>query len=311
VAGAGTGGTISGIATKLKSRIPGVKIVGVDPIGSILAEPDSFNQEVIAYEVEGIGYDFIPNVLNRSLIDEWVKTGDEESFLMARRLIREEGLLCGGSSGTAVAAAMRAAKHLHEGQRCVIILPDSVRNYMTKFLNDDWMITHGFLKKESMDDGGNSKVTAAVDDDHWGNATIADLHLADAVCIPVSTTCREAVNIMSQNRFHQLPVVSSKHTIIGTVTLDIVLSNLNSGKAKSDSSVHDAMIIITDGKHPYQEITVNTTLRELNKFFESHNHAAAIVTERKPAKSDVVSVKDMVVKHVVTKIDLLKWLTKK
>ena len=89
-----------------------------------------------SYKVEGIGYDFIPDVLDRSLVDLWIKTDDPESFHYARRLIREEGLLCGGSSGSVMAAAIRAAKELHltEHQRMVIVLSDSVRNYMSKFL---------------------------------------------------------------------------------------------------------------------------------------------------------------------------------
>ncbi|CAB4010831.1 cystathionine beta-synthase isoform X1 [Paramuricea clavata] len=131
VIGAGTGGTVTGIARKIKEKSPNCKIIGVDPYGSVLAEPSELNEtDVTLYQVEGIGYDFIPTVLDRSLVDKWVKTEDKESFLMARRLIREEGLLCGGSSGTAMVAAMKAAKDLEEGQRCVVILPDSVRNYM-------------------------------------------------------------------------------------------------------------------------------------------------------------------------------------
>lgn len=135
VAGAGTGGTIAGTGKKLKEKVPGIKIVGVDPNGSILALPESLNSEGIhGYKIEGIGYDFIPDVLEREYVDEWVKTDDKEAFIMARRLIREEGLLVGGSSGTALVGALRAAKSLREDQVCVVLLPDSVRNYMTKFL---------------------------------------------------------------------------------------------------------------------------------------------------------------------------------
>ena len=140
VIGAGTGGTITGVAKRLKEEIPGVIIIGSDPIGSILGG----GTEVEPYLVEGIGYDFIPDVLDNDLVDEYIKTNDEESFLMARRLIREEGLLCGGSSGSAMAAALQTAKNLNKGEKCLVLLPDGVRNYMSKFLNDDWMRKNGF-----------------------------------------------------------------------------------------------------------------------------------------------------------------------
>jgi cystathionine beta-synthase len=147
VIGAGTGGTITGVAKKLKEVLPHIIVVGVDPVGSLLADPE--HDKVGSYMVEGIGYDFVPDVLDRKLVDRWIKTEDKESFLMARELIRREGLLCGGSSGSAVYAAIQAAKDLKPGQRCVVILPDSVRNYMTKFLSDEWMITNGFMEPSS------------------------------------------------------------------------------------------------------------------------------------------------------------------
>jgi len=142
---AGTGGTITGIARKLKEKLPNITVVGVDPVGSILAEPPELNGPISSYKVEGIGYDFIPTVLDRTVVDKWYKTSDKESFIMARRLIREEGLLCGGSSGSAMVAAVQAAKELNKNQRCLVILPDSVRNYMSKFLNDNWMKDNKFL----------------------------------------------------------------------------------------------------------------------------------------------------------------------
>ncbi len=135
VISAGTGGTITGVARKLKELNPHVKIIGVDPYGSILGG----GTEIKSYLVEGIGYDFIPDVLDNSLIDRYIKINDKDSFQIARRLIREEGLLCGGSSGSAVWAALQAAKELKKGQRCVVILPDSIRNYLTKFVDDKWM----------------------------------------------------------------------------------------------------------------------------------------------------------------------------
>ena len=140
VIGAGTGGTITGVAKRLKEEIPGVIIVGADPVGSILGG----GAKVEPYLIEGIGYDFIPDVLDNDLVDEYIKTNDEESFLMARRLIKEEGLLCGGSSGSAMVAALQTAIALDKGEKCLVLLPDSIRNYMSKFPNDGWMKKNGF-----------------------------------------------------------------------------------------------------------------------------------------------------------------------
>jgi len=142
VAGVGTGGTITGMAKRLKEERPGIAIIGVDPFGSILGGGD----EVYPYHVEGIGYDFFPNVLNNDLIDKYIKLPDPESFQMARRIIKEEGLLIGGSSGGAVWAALQTANYLKKGDKCLVILPDSIRNYLSKFVDDGWMEEQGFLE---------------------------------------------------------------------------------------------------------------------------------------------------------------------
>ena len=135
VAGAGTGGTLTGLSKKMKELCSGCEIIGVDPVGSLLAG----DAPIQPYEVEGIGYDFVPKVLDRSLVTKWVKTKDQESFEMAKRLIREEGILAGGSSGSAVTALLKVAPRLKKGQNCVAILPDGIRNYMSKFLNKQWL----------------------------------------------------------------------------------------------------------------------------------------------------------------------------
>lgn len=139
VCGVGTGGTIAGVAKRFKEEIPNCQIVGVDPEGSIIGggEPGG------PYLVEGIGYDFIPDVLDQSLVDRYVKTNDQESFPLALRLIREEGMLVGGSSGSAMQGVLEIAKECKGGERIVVILPDNVRNYMSKFLDPKWRADKG------------------------------------------------------------------------------------------------------------------------------------------------------------------------
>lgn len=138
ICGVGTGGTIAGISKKLKEKNPNIKIIGVDPLGSILASPSNLNTNISNYQVEGIGYDFIPKVLDYKNIDKWYKSNDKDSFINSKRLINEEGLLCGGSSGSAFSVALNIAKDLEEDKRIVVLLPDGIRNYMSKFLCDDW-----------------------------------------------------------------------------------------------------------------------------------------------------------------------------
>ena len=141
VMGVGTGGTITGVAKKLKEFNPNIKIVGVDPYGSILGG----GTEIHSYKVEGIGYDFFPNVLDNNLIDEYIKVNDKDSFQTAKKLIKEEGLFIGGSSGSAVWAGIQAAKQLDKDQNCLIVLPDSIRNYLSGFVDDQWMQNNDFV----------------------------------------------------------------------------------------------------------------------------------------------------------------------
>ncbi|KAF9347978.1 hypothetical protein BGX26_000567 [Mortierella sp. AD094] len=293
VAGAGTGGTITGIARKLKALCPGIIIVGVDPHGSILAQPESLNTTTEGYKVEGIGYDFIPEALDRSVIDRWIKSADKESFTMARRLIREEGILCGGSSGTAVAAAVQAAKELGPGKRCVVLLPDSVRNYMTKFLNDGWMKTNGFTDQAMVEEQQSKKL-------QWGGATVGDLHLKAAVTVTNTSPSREAILLMERNGFDQLPVVSSRNgRLVGLVTLGNLLSRIASGRVQVDGQVSDVMFKFQKTGNHFTEITDETQLEDLTAFFEKNS--AGVVTEKGGSK----------VKAVITKVDLVSFLVKK
>ncbi|ORY97649.1 cystathionine beta-synthase [Syncephalastrum racemosum] len=298
VAGAGTGGTITGIAKKLKERCPNVKIVGVDPHGSILAQPESLNTESGSYQVEGIGYDFIPDVLNRTLVDEWYKSDDTASFLMARRLIREEGILCGGSSGTAMSAAVKVAQSLKEGQRCVVILPDSVRNYMTKFLNDDWMRQRGFTDEKFEEQTAEKKATK-----DFKGATVKDLKLKEAITTDAETTCKEAIDLMESKDFDQLPVTAGPQLRLkGLVTMGNILSRVASKRASLSTPISEIMFHFDQHTKAYKEITENTPLDQLTRFFE--NNSSALVTERTESG-------ELKVKHVITKVDLLKFLVGK
>lgn len=148
VLSAGTGGTLTGTAKRIRELCPKVKIIGVDPVGSILAKPDNLNdyKRLEAYQVEGIGYDFIPTVLDQDICDVWMKSDDPEALAFARLLIRYEGMMIGGSCGTAMEAACRFAREnkLGKESKIVVLLPDSSRNYMSKFLDDAWMEKLGF-----------------------------------------------------------------------------------------------------------------------------------------------------------------------
>eukprot|EP00002_Diphylleia_rotans_P002477 TRINITY_DN1155_c0_g3_i1.p1 TRINITY_DN1155_c0_g3~~TRINITY_DN1155_c0_g3_i1.p1 ORF type:complete len:512 (-),score=130.32 TRINITY_DN1155_c0_g3_i1:364-1899(-) len=293
VAGAGTGGTISGIARKIKERCPNVKVVGADPHGSILALPESLNGAISSYQVEGIGYDFIPTVLDRSLIDLWIKTADEESLLMARRLIREEGLLVGGSSGTAMVAAIKACKELKlgAGQRCVVLLPDSTRNYMTKFLSDKWMVEKGFITQSD-----NRP------EEWWMQRTVADLNLQTPVTVLPSVLCKEAVEILRRQGVDQLPVVDENNQVLGVVTEGNVTSQLLNGRLSISDPVSKCIY------RQFRQISLRTSLRELSLIFD-RDHFALVVTTQRCFSSENTLTEKTVVYGVVTRIDLLQFVT--
>jgi cystathionine beta-synthase len=140
VAGIGTGGTISGVARYLKEQNPDIKIVGADPEGSVLSGGSPH-----PWKVEGIGEDFVPKTFNSQMVDDWVRVGDAESFHTARALARREGILVGGSSGTAVAAALRYARRLTSEHLVVVLCADTGRNYLSKCFNDDWLAENHLL----------------------------------------------------------------------------------------------------------------------------------------------------------------------
>jgi len=278
VIGAGTGGTLTGIARKLKEKIPGIIVVGVDPHGSILARPDSLNKEGIhSYTVEGIGYDFVPIVLDHEVCDKWIKTNDKDSLLMARRLIREEGLLVGGSSGTAMSAAVIAAKELKKGQRCLVILPDSVRNYMTKFLTDEWMIERGFMEP-------------SVPDSWWSNKTIQDLNLRKAEVVDTECGVGEAISRMNKFGYDQLPVVNNLGKIVGVISEGHLASRIIAGKLVAGDSVEKGLY------RQFQIVEPATSLGRLSVLFNTNSFAVVVANDQPIA--------------VVTRIDLLTFISR-
>lgn len=148
IAGAGTGGTLSGVAKYLKEKNPEIKIIAVDPKGSVYY--DYFKTKKLTqphvYKVEGIGEDYLVDNMDFNLVDDIIQVDDKESFLMARRLVREEGIFVGGSSGAAVSAALRLAKTIDEKKNIIVILPDSGSRYLSKIFNDEWMKESDFIK---------------------------------------------------------------------------------------------------------------------------------------------------------------------
>jgi cystathionine beta-synthase len=192
----GTGGTISGVGRYFKERKPEVLIVGADPEGSVYTARD--DKDVHPYLVEGIGKDAWPKTMDPSVVDEWVRVSDRDSFLLARRLAHEEGLLVGGSSGSTVWAALELAKRLGSGSRILSMLPDSGRSYMSKFYDDNWMLEHGFVERRAP----SPTVEQVLQSKRVEEADVPDL-----VTIAAHQKVGEAIDVMQRYSISQLPVV--------------------------------------------------------------------------------------------------------
>jgi len=290
VLGAGTGGTVTGIGRKLKEKCPDCVVVGVDPEGSILAEPENLNKSTVTYyDVEGTGYDFIPTVLDRGIVDKWIKSNDKDSFIMARRLIKEEGLLCGGSSGASMACAMRAAANLAPDKKCVVILPDGIRNYMTKFLDNSWLVDREIIQ----------------DDEHtqqwWEKEKVSCLELSAPLSILPSVSVETAIDIMSREGYDQLPVITTTGDIAGVVTLGSLKANLLKGKIMSDDPILSATY------SSFKKVTLDTTLGRLSKILDSGPFALVVHSQRLFTNARDVETRDIIV-GIATDIDLTRYI---
>jgi cystathionine beta-synthase len=198
VSGIGTGGTISGTARYLKERNPAIHVVGADPEGSIYS-----GDTPKSYAVEGIGMSYLPETVDMRVIDEMVRVSDRDSFLMTRRIVREEGLLVGGSSGTAVVAAAKLAKTLPAEAVVVVMMPDSGRGYMSKIFNDEWMVANGFLAEDKR------------------GATVGDVLRSKEPLPPLITVqdddvVKNALDLLRRYEISQLPVLQGTQ-IVGSV----------------------------------------------------------------------------------------------
>jgi cystathionine beta-synthase len=209
VVGMGTGGTISGLGRYLKERNPRIRMVGVDPTGSILLETWQRGQvpdDVLAttYKVEGIGEDFLPTTLDLSVIDQVLRVTDKESFLWTRRLVKEEGIFCGGSSGSAVAAALRYARDLTPDSLVVVILPDSGSRYLSKVFDDKWMRENGFLEFE------------------WAEVSLGELLDAKPspvlISAPVEARITDVIAQMKEYDISQVLALNADGSLAGLVT---------------------------------------------------------------------------------------------
>ncbi len=205
VASLGTGGTITGVARYLKEKNPEIRVVGADPVGSILREYFYTGQigEAHTYKVEGIGEDFIPGVYDFSLIDEVLSVTDRESLNMCRRLAREEGILCGGSAGTALVAALKVARDMNPDQLVVVILPDTGERYLTKVHSDEWMRENRLLDPE------HTRVADILESKPTGG-------VPPFLCLDKDEPVRQAVHLVKTYDISQVPVVDGAE-VVGTL----------------------------------------------------------------------------------------------
>ena len=294
---ASSGGTLSGVGKRLKELNRDIQIIGVEPIGSVLAEQDKLTtpKPSATYAIEGTGYDFVPKVLDRSVVDTWVKTEDRESFLMARRLIREEGLLVGGAAGAAMCGAVRACKNLRKGQRCIVILPDTVRNYMTRFLSDAWMVKEGFAHPIN-------ETPRSQPEQWWTSKRVADIQLNTPITITPNMTCKEAIEVMTTQSFDMVPVQSEKDgKVIGVLTEGNLTSMITQNRIQPEEFCVRAMF------KQFQNVQLSTTLGDLAVIFDTNYYALVIAEQKCFSKGNTVT--RTVVAGVVTRIDLLNFIT--
>ncbi|MEX0876635.1 MAG: pyridoxal-phosphate dependent enzyme [Phycisphaerales bacterium] len=276
VVGTGTGGTVSGIGRYFKKMGAKTKIIGVDPLGSV--HYHYFKTGTLptpyVYKVEGLGEDIKCEAFDPSVVDEMYQVNDYECFTMARRLTREEGIFCGGSSGGMVHIACKIAKEMGPGKKVIAICPDSGTRYVTKYLSDEWMKMHGFLEPE--------KGLGLIEDliaSHRPVVTVSEGDLVDMV-----------IKSLRTNGISQVPVVGSSGKPTGIVHEVDILRGLQDGSVKGDTPISAIANPIAGLLH------TKARVEELYGIFET-DHVAIVIDE-----SQIVGV--------ISKIDLIEYLAK-
>jgi cystathionine beta-synthase len=280
ICGIGTGGTISGAGKYLKEKNPRIKVVGIDPKGSALREyyyTRKISPILKTYKVEGIGQDYVPGVLHFEYVDEVVEATDKESFLMTRRLTREEGIIAGGSGGTAVAGMMKISDRFTDDDVVVVILPDSGERYLTKIFNDDWMREHGFLTPE--------RITPRYVLQSKGRK------IGDLIAINPATTVRKALDLIKEHDVSQLPVLEHGNSIGGVHDYELMTTVLER-PALVDSPVSTVM------GPSFPLVNIDSPIEDVIHLMKSKKNSAVLVEE------------DRVISGILTRYDVIEFMGK-
>ncbi|KAF9935619.1 hypothetical protein BGZ67_003257 [Mortierella alpina] len=301
VVGVESGGTITGLARTLKAKIPGLKVVGVEPEHSSVQDGVT---RTGAWKVEDIGGNFTPSILDKALVDHWVQVSDQESYSTARQLIREEGVFGGPSSGSVVAAALRFSGSLTKDPaqklRVLTILNDTARSYASTLLSDDWLLEHDLM------DDTMAKSVAYHRHEKYRAASVEELQLPAAVTVPPTATVGYALDLMMTREFSQLPVLSpTNRKLMGYISLTSLTTLLEEGQAQESDLVSKWMYSFLKKnkqggpRSTYETITPMTPLADLAKFFEKHSFAVVTDDDRRWCLG------------VATKYDLMTFLNRR
>ena len=279
----GTGGTISGVGRLFKERDPDVLIVGVDPEGSVYTAKDE--AELHPYLVEGIGKDTWPQTMDPDAVDEWIRVSDRDSFLTARRLAREEGLLVGGSGGSTVWGALQIAQRFGPGAQILTMLPDSGRSYLSKFYDDKWMLEHGFVER---------RAPLPTVDELLRSKRVEEADVPDLITIAAHQKIGEAIDVMQRYSISQLPVVrdgrlDSLADVIGSLQDRDLLDRVFKNPDALHEDVANAM------QPPLSAVDVNDRLDDIFATLTGRTNAVVVARSGRPV-------------GVLTRSDLLEYL---